>query len=248
MSKLVLSIKPNTAPKDLSGWYMFNTWLQKKLDTVVHLELFDTFDEQREAVRRGEIDLIYSGPFDASLLVRDLGFKALVKPTEQNDEATLVSSAESEIKTFEDLKPGICIDTINDPTLAMIASMLLEAADINHENSEWRLSGSQVISAKHVMSGDADLAILFERDYQALSNLVKEKLNNLLTSQISVIHPVFAVSQAMNERAPELAKALCEMINTPQDAVILEAMGIQSFAPMEEEEIEFMIDLMDTLK
>ncbi|CAA0082018.1 Uncharacterised protein [BD1-7 clade bacterium] len=248
MSKLTLSIKPNTAPKELSGWYMFNTWLQKILGETVHLQFYDDFDRQREAMRNGDIDVIYTGPFDASLLVRDLGFKALVKPVGQNDEASLVCSAESSIQSFDDLKPGIRIDTIDDPTLEMIATMLVEAADIDHQNSQWAHSSSQVISARQVISGKADLAILFERDYNALSGIVKDQLRNVLTSQISVIHPVLAVAPSLADKADMLTEAMCKMKQSPADATIVDAMAIEEFAPIQQEEIEFMIDLMDTLK
>lgn len=100
---LNLSVSPDFPPSHLSGWFIFNTWLQRQLGTGVHLELYDSFEAQREDIRSGKIDLIYANPYDASMLVRELGFKVLVRPRNLSDETLIATLASDPRETVEDL-------------------------------------------------------------------------------------------------------------------------------------------------
>ncbi len=88
-TRYTMSVSPDFSPKGILGWYIFNTWLQKKLDIHIHLKLFDNFVDQREAIEKGELDLIYANPFDASMLVRKLGFRAITAPKNKPDETVV---------------------------------------------------------------------------------------------------------------------------------------------------------------
>ena len=55
-----LTVSPDFAPDHISGWYFFNTWLQRQLDVGVHLELYDCFEKQRSDIRDNKIDMIYA--------------------------------------------------------------------------------------------------------------------------------------------------------------------------------------------
>lgn len=79
MSNL-FTISPDFSPDHLSGWYIFNTWLQKQTGEAIHLEMYDGFHSQKEAIRNDKVDLIYANPFDAAMLVREKGFLPLVRP------------------------------------------------------------------------------------------------------------------------------------------------------------------------
>lgn len=73
----MFTVSPDFSPVHLSGWYIFNTWLQKQTDLALHLELYDDFHTQTEAIKSDSIDLIYANSFDAAMLMRDKGFLPL---------------------------------------------------------------------------------------------------------------------------------------------------------------------------
>ena len=81
----LFTVSPDFTPDHLSGWFIFNTWLQRALSEAFHLELYDDFLSQREAIQADQIDLIYANPYDAAMLVRDKGFTPLVKPVGHSD-------------------------------------------------------------------------------------------------------------------------------------------------------------------
>lgn len=246
--KFTLSICPTTPTSNMSGWYILNTYLQKELDIAMNIAVFDDFESQRLALQNGEIDFVYANPYDATLLIRDLGFSALNKPKAQANEVVIVCKNNSNLNTLSDLNPGIKIATTNDPAINLIAMMLLEAADINDNNSQLLDCSSYIIAAKNILKDEADIAFLPKSVYDNLSNIIKDQLQPLISSEISVIHHIFAASEKSKDRHVQISEVLCQLNNSDAGKNILASIGISAFDTIDQEEAEFMIDLIDTLQ
>lgn len=246
--KYTMSICPTTPTAEMSGWFILNTYLQKKLGIAIHLEIYDNFDAQRAAFHKGEIDFVYANPFDATLLMRELNFSALNKPANSANEVVIVCNAKSNYKALNDLQPSLNIATADDPAINLIGMILLESIDINSTNSQALECDSFIVATKKVLNGEADIAFLPKEVYEKLSSIIKSQLQSLISSEISVIHHIFAASQKSKSVHNELAQALCDLNQDDAGENILTTIGIPSFLTMPQEEAEFMIDLMDTLK
>lgn len=243
----VMTVSPDFSPAQIAEWYIFNTWLQKRLDLHIHLELFDSFDDQRKAIAEDKIDLIFANPFDASMLVRDKGFIAIAKPNDKADEAVIAVSAESGAEDVTDLGADIKIAKTDDPDVNMIGMIMLEPADLNAENTTSMVMDSYAIVARQVMTGKADVGFFLSEAYDNFSELVKSQLKILVRSQISVISHAFMVSPRAQEHVKALQAALLAMADDPKTKDVLAGMGFSGFQKQSYEDTEFMIDLMDTL-
>lgn len=246
--KYNMSICPTTPASEMSGWFILNTYLQKKLGIAIHLEIYDDFEAQREAVSNGDIDFIYANPFDVTLLMRELSFKALNKPNKTENEVVIVTKSTDNNFKLADLKSGINIATANDPAINLIGMILLESVDIDSTNSQSVDCNSFIIATKKVLNGEADIAFLPKKVYETLSSIIKSQLHALISSEISVIHHIFAASEKSQAIHSDLTQAICELGEHEAGKNILSTIGIPSFSAMQQEEAEFMIDLMDTLK
>ena len=51
-------IAPDFPPENFVGWHIFNTVLQRKIDTEVHLITPADHDEQMEFISQGQVGLI----------------------------------------------------------------------------------------------------------------------------------------------------------------------------------------------
>lgn len=244
---LNLTVSPDFAPSHISGWFIFNTWMQRQLGEGIHLELYDSFDSQREDIKAGKYDLVYANPFDASMLVRDLGFKAIVRPLAKADETIIATNADSAIHSVEDLNPGSQLYTTDDPDVNRIAMIMLEAADLDESNTQSHTVDSYVIVARNILKGSADAGFFLKDAYDELSDLIRSQMRVLITSEISVVHHTFLVGPKLQERAEEIQEFLIAMSNDAKGKGVLDSMGLQGFEEMSEEETEFMIDLIDTL-
>lgn len=244
---LNLSVSPDFPPTHLSGWFIFNTWLQRQLGQGVHLELYDSFEAQRDDIRNGKLDLIYANPYDASMLVRELGFKVLVRPRNRADETVIAVRAEDAVATVEDLKPGLKVATTADPDVHTMGMIMLESADLDASNVRFKELDSYVLVAKSLLNGDADVGFFLKAGFEELSELIRKRMKPLVSSQISVVHHTLVAGPRMQEHAAMLTDRLINMEHDPKGQAVLNSMGLDGWDIMEEEETEFMIDLIDTL-
>ncbi|MEH6651659.1 MAG: phosphate/phosphite/phosphonate ABC transporter substrate-binding protein [Motiliproteus sp.] len=242
-----LSVSPDFAPDHIAGWYFFNTWLQRQLDTGVHLELYDGFEQQRQDIRADKIDMIYANPYDASMLVREMGFEAIARPKALADETIIATRADSSLDGVEDLQPGVQVATTNDPDVHTMGMIMLEPADLDASNVGIKELSSYVLVAKSLLQQQADVGFFLKAGYQDLSELIQKQMKVLVTSEISVVHHTLLVGPRMREQIPLLTERLMAMHEDDKGRGVLESMAIDQWEPMSVERTEFMIDLIDTL-
>ena len=241
------TVSPDFGPDLIASWFVFNTWLQRQLGHAIHLELHDSFVAQRAALAAGEIDMIYANPSDAAVLVRSYGFTPVVRPAQHPDEVVLAAVADSPIHHVEDLHPGTRLAQTDDPDVSMIARIMLEPADLDATNTTTIEFDTYVLVAKALLDGNADVGAFLDEAFAGLSTLVRSQLRPLVTSQISVIHHALMVGPRLAPHRDTLLGVLVPMADDPAGARVLGELGIAGWQPMEHEEAEFLIDLMDTL-
>lgn len=240
------TVSPDFMPSYISGWYIFNTWIQRHLNEKVHLELYDSFEAQREAIESGRVDLIYANPFDAAMLIRDKGFQVVARPNATSDEAIIAISAESQITTIEDLQPDTRIASTDAPDVHMMGMIMIEPADLDHNNTTRHICSSYVLVAKDLITGKADIGFFLKDAFENLSASTRKNLKILVTSQIHVIHHQLMIGPHMAHLREPLLNQLLEAKDAQAEEVLM-SLGFKTWIKVEHEEAEFMIDLMDTL-
>ncbi|PKM13171.1 MAG: phosphate ABC transporter substrate-binding protein [Gammaproteobacteria bacterium HGW-Gammaproteobacteria-3] len=241
------TVSPDFTPNHLSGWYIFNTWLQKQTGLAIHLKMYSDFNAQRAAIANDEIDLIYANPFDAAMLVREKGFLPLVKPEGASDEAIIAVNAENPVADVADLPQGLKLAVTDDPDVRMMGMILLEPGDLDAGNIEAVPCTTYVVVAKQLLRGDAEAGIFLAEAYDDLSPMIKKQLKVLVRSQISVIHHVLMAGPELSAQREEIRRHLLAMANEPKGQGVLESLGFTAWAAVDDEAMEFSIDLMDTL-
>lgn len=244
---LNLTVSPDFSPDRIGSWYLFNTWLQRRLGIAIHLDLYDGFAQQRRAIAHDGVDLIYANPYDAAMLVRDKGFTAVARPVGVHDEAIIAVAAAHPARCVEDLAAGLRVATTDDPDVRLMGLILLEPADIGPNTMTTVPCGSYVLVAKQLLAGQADAGIFLADAYDRLSTMVRNGLRPLVRSEISVVHHALLAGPRAAAHIPALAATLLTMAEDDRGAGILGELGLQSWAALGQEDVEFMIDLMDTL-
>jgi phosphonate transport system substrate-binding protein len=242
-----ITVSPDFGPEHIFGWYNFNTWLQKELQISVHLELYDDFDKQRQAVINDQVDLIYANPYDASMLIREKGFTAIARVQELCDEAIIAVNVESSANTIEDLQPGLKLVSTEDPDINMIGLIMLESADLSAENTVMQHVATHAIVARKLLRNEADAGFFLKRAYEGLTHFTRKDLRILIESKIDVIHHSFLVGPRLVDKIQSIQQALLTMGASQKGKGVLESLGISGWDAMSQEDAEFMIDLMDTL-
>jgi len=241
------TVSPDFTPDHLSGWYIFNTWLQKQTGNAIHLEMYNDFQGQRDAINSDQVDLIYANPFDAAMLVRKRGFKPLVKAVGESDEAIIAVNADNHVEDVAHLETGIKLAVTDDPDVRMMGMIMLEPGDLDETNIEIIPSDTYVIVAKHILNKEADAGIFLAEAYDELSKMIKRQLRVLVRSQISVIHHSLMIGPKLLDQRDNIHETLIQMHNDDKGQGVLESLGFEQWQTVDDEEMEFMIDLMDTL-
>lgn len=243
----LFTVSPDFTPVHLSGWYIFNTWLQRQSGSPIHLEMYNDFPTQRLAIHNDQVDLIFANPFDAAMLVREKGFLPLVKAAGVSDEAIIAVRADSAVEDVAHLSPGITVAVTEDPDVTMMGMIMLEAGDLNAGNVETTIFDTYVLVAKNLLNGSADVGIFLAEAYDDLSGIVKKQLKILVRSQISVIHHSLMVGPKLADRRDEIQALLLSMAEDNKGKDILKSLGFDNWVKVDDEDMEFMIDLMEAL-
>lgn len=243
----MFTVSPDFSPDHLSGWYIFNTWVQRSLGIDMHLELYGDFHSQKQAILEDKIDLIYANPYDAAVLVREKQFVPLVKPEGHSDEAIIAVHNESNINKVEDLQAGTRVAATDDPDVMMMGMIMLEPADLDKDNVNFIDSENYVLVAKNLINNKADVGIFLDEAYDDFSKFIKNQLHILVRSQISVINHALLIGPNLADKRDQLLADLMAMNANEKGKGVLESLGFTKWQALDDEQMEFMIDLMDTL-
>jgi phosphonate transport system substrate-binding protein len=246
---LTLTVSPDFSPDHIAGWYVFNTWLQRRLGGVrIHLELHDNFQQQREALASDRIDMIYASPSVAAMLVRERGFVSIAAPIGKVDEAVIAVPIGSPVQTIEDLQCGARVAQTIDPDVNMIAMIMLETADLAASSIELVKASTYVLVAKQLISGKADCGIFQAQAWDDLSSGVKRQLRPLARSEIGTIRHVLLAGPRLADHHDTLRELITGMHQPGNDGMrALDALGMKGFEHQQDEDVEFMIDMIQTL-
>lgn len=241
------TVSPDLGTRQMTGWYVFNTWLQKTLDLKVHLELYRDFGQCRQAIRDDRVDLIFANPYDTSLLVRDKGFVPVAHPRARPDEVIIAVAADSAFNRIEDFKPGLRLASSSDPEVHMIGMIMLEAADLGPHNVTVASHESYVTIAKDLIRHQADAGFFMAESYKELSDLTRRSLRVVLQSELHVIHHMLLAGPRFAAHAGTLADKLVAMGDDAKGKALLADLGFVAWQRTDAEDAEFMVDVMETL-
>lgn len=235
-------------PSEFSDWYIFNTWLQRKTGQQINLHIPVSFQEFQNRINNNTADIVYANPYDAAMLVREHGFIPVVRPDNQTDEVVVVTHKDSLINDFTQISSGCRITLTDDRDVRMIGLILIEPADLNESNVEFISASNSTVVAKNIIQQRADIGFLLTKSYDKFSNLITKDLRELIRSEISVINHTLMIKPEVLNIVPNLVDILTDMHSLPNGKTILNKFGFNHWLAIEPEEIEFMIDLMETLK
>lgn len=241
------SVSPDFNPSHISGWYIFNTWLQRAISENIHLELYNDFESHRNAIATDQLDLIYANPYDAALLVRDKGFVPVACPENRSDEAIIAVNKESPLVNIEALSEGTRISSTDDPDVRMMCMIMLEPAGLDKTNTVLNQRDTYVLVAKDLLKNDADIGFFLEETYNDLSEIIRNQLRPLVQSEIHVIHHLLLAGPKLASKRDAIQKSLLSMADDEKGKGVLKSLNFQGWSAVEQEDTEFMIDLMDTL-
>jgi len=246
--KLNFLIAPDFSPEHFAGWHLLNTVLQRRSGLHLHLVTPVSAQEQANMLASGQADIVYANPFDATDMIRNLGYVPFARPAQRYDEMVMATGAESVFNGLEDLKPGCRIAVTENRDVKLIGLRLLEPADLSEALIEWIRVDSYQAAARKVIKGDVDAAFFLADAYASLTRLTRSQMRVLVESAISDISHVLLAKSEAGIDIDAIRNAFVGVGREAGDQDLLASLGLpKGFEAMTQEQAEFMIDLMDTL-
>lgn len=240
-------IAPDFSPERFAGWHMFNTLIQKRANLNMHLNIPTSHAEQETVISEGDIQVIYTNPFDAATLIREHGYHAVARPIGKSDEMVIAAAANSDINSLDDIKAGATIAMADNRDVKLIGLRLLEAVDIEEADLNWSVTETYQAAARQVIKGEAQAAFFLAEIFHSFSRLTKAQLSVLIESDLADISHVLLIKDGFPD-TDILMDAILNLHNDDDGKEALTELGMpQGFEAMNEEDAEFMIDLMQTL-
>jgi len=246
--RLNFLIAPDFSPEHFAGWHLLNTVLQRRSGIHLHLVTPASAQEQLEMLASGKADIVYANPFDATDMIRTMGYVPFARPAQRYDEMVIATGVESTLNQLEDLKPDCRIAVTENRDVKLIGLRLLEPADLNESLIEWVKVDSYQAAARKAIKGEVDAAFFLADAYASLTRLTRSQLRVLVESAISDISHVLLARPSAEIDLDAIKKVFASIGQSPGDQDLLDSLGLPNgFEAMTQEEAEFMIDLMDTL-
>jgi len=181
------------------------------------------------------------------MLVREKGFVAVARPRGHSDEAIIAVRADSPVRCVEDLTPGSRVVSTGNPDVDMMGMILLEAADLNAGNTLRVTADTFVLVARKLLKGDADAGIFLAEAFDGLTALTRKDLRVIVRSEISVVQHMLMIGPKFRHRQADLTAVLVAAQDDPKTQSVTEGLGFAGWDTVAQEDVEFMIDLIDTL-
>lgn len=241
-------IAPDFPPQHFTGWHLLNTLLQRASNIPIHLLTPSSAAEQNELIACNQVDMIYANPFDAAHLIREKGFLAVTKPSANSDEMVIATAKSAYIQKMSDLRPGMKIAITKNYDIKLIGLRLLEAANLTENDLEWLELPSFQAVARMILRREVDAGFFVASAYHSLSRLTLEQLHTVIESHIRDITHVILIAPQHKDKIPLFQQIFIKMRSILAGERICSELNMQAgFEELTQEDVEFMIDLMDTL-
>lgn len=223
---LNLLITPDFPPEFFANWHMFNTQLQRALDTTIHLQTPAGYREQQEWIDGETIALVYANPFDAGSLMRDKGYIALAKPDLPSDQVLVVANAQSAFATLGDLPADSRVLVTANYDIQAIGLDILQGTAITADTVQWLPTRTFPELARRLMANEAEIGLFLASSFRSLNAGTQGSLEILFETEfedfghVMLLHPDFA------DQADKLRAALLNMAQSPVSQMTLADLGM----------------------
>jgi phosphonate transport system substrate-binding protein len=222
MRKAQLSICPHDTARNLFGWYVLNTYLQRQLGEAIHFEPASSLLAERETVLGGEFNLVYANPYSALLYMARRGFVPVARVRDHHDEVVVVSAHGKNLLAEGRVRIASATDKL---IVHLLGQSLLPGLGLDEERIDYVYTGGHPQAAQAVLKGEADLAFVFEETWRGLAASTRERLDMLGQSSDGTAFHCFCVGPDWSARVDQIRAILLHMNDDPKGKAILSDLG-----------------------
>jgi phosphonate transport system substrate-binding protein len=230
-----LSVCPHDTAKNLAGWYLLNTYLQRNLGCDIHFDLQDNFIVEREAVLTGGYHIVYANPYSALEFANKLGFIPVARPIGVFDEVLLVVRKGTKPVAQATLKVATATKGL---IVHALGCMELRKLGKDPDTCEFIIAGNHMKAVQAVIKGEADIGFVFNETWYGMNAASRESLEVIAESREGYAFHCFCICPEWLDRKARLLEILTGMQQDKNGGGrILEDLKFKGFEPVPEDTI-----------
>lgn len=223
----------------MSGWYFFNTYLQRQLDRDIRLELVHgAINEQHKPME--DMDIVFTRPFEATRLLMENRFQPMMCPIEQADEVTLLVRADDTRQKISEFQAAKVITASPDNFVYLLGRFLLETDPNTATHLEYIFSGHDIKALQMLLKGNADILFMQTETYNGLSSLTKKMVRVLDQSETAFTFHLFCAAPHRTDIGLAISEVLLNMGQDSQGRQILADLGMEGWCKPKQDEINML--------
>jgi len=229
--------------RQLNGWYFFNTYLQRRLEREIHLDLVHAAWDNE--LRPASTHLVFAQPFQATRLMLEHGFHLAARPADQADEITLLVRADDTRSTLAEFAGGKAVTDTAESFVYLLGRFLLDEGGLASDSLDYLFTGHEIKAVRSLLNGEADLLFLPTENYNGLSALTRNRLRPLDASDAGLAFHALCLAPGCAGLLPALRSTLLEMCGDGKGRLVLDDLGLAGWAEPEREEIDMLAMLYE---
>jgi len=224
--------------QQLTGWYLFNTYLQRRMQKAIH------FDQSQDVLNEASIDILFAKPFEACSMIKRRGFIPIMRPISEADEVVILTRAGDE-RELADFKQASVVTASENSFVYILGRFLCDENDLDSSKFNFTFSGNEIKSLQMLIKKKADLLFMLKKTYEGLSSFSKKNVRKLDESATDFAFHLFSIAPDLKEEGKTLHTILKEMVDDEKGKGILEDIEFQGWCPVEEGELKMLTMVFD---
>ncbi len=219
--------------QQLTGWYLFNTYLQRRMQKAIH------FEQAHDMLNEANIDILFAKPFEACSMLSNHGFIPLMRPIAEADEVVILTRIDDE-RSLEEFSQASVVTASENSFVYILGRFLCDENDLDSSKFNFTFSGNEIKSLQMLIKKKADLLFMLKKTYEGLSSFSKKNVRLLDESATDFAFHLFCVAPSLVEEGKVLNNILKEMADDEKGKGILEDIAFQGWCPIEEGELNML--------
>lgn len=221
--------------QQLSGWYLLNTYLQRRLERPIHLEQPQLGKDLRES----SVDLLFSKPFDACSLINNQGFVPLLRPIGDADEVVILMRA-NDPRNIKDLEHPDVVTVSKESFVYILGRSLCDESGLNSANFNFQFSGNEIKGLQMLIKGKADVLFMLKKTYEGLSSFARGSTRVIDASLTNFAFHFFCAAPYLSDQHATLIRLFLEMKDSEQGRQVLSDIQIDGWCCPEQGELQML--------
>ena len=225
--------------QQISGWYLLNTYLQRRLERAIHLEQ----PQFGQEVSNVSVDLFFSKPFEALSMIHNHGFVPLLRPDSEADEVVILARSEDS-RNLIDFSNAKVSTASKNSFVYILGRSLCDESGLDSETFDFVFAGNEIKALQMLIKKQVDLLFMLKKTYEGLSSLARGSTRLVDESETNFAFHLFCSAPYLTSAIHEsLSNTLLEMGNDEKGKRILEDIEIGGWRKPDEGELK-MLELL----